>query len=147
MTDTIESLRAERDDAREDVRRMTIEAHALEDLVEETQRQLKEALAQAEPAALHEAALAVHGALGWGFDPNTVSPVMLARAATALANEHRRPDGRECACLAEVICEKCGWVAKPAPTSEACATCGGDGEVGDEASDVWKPCPDCRGGR
>lgn len=37
---------------------------------------------------LYAVALAVHGALGWGFDPNTVSPVMLSRAAAELAKAH-----------------------------------------------------------
>lgn len=45
--------------------------------------------AEAEPKALHEASMAVHGALGWGFDPNTVSPVSLARACAALCAEMR----------------------------------------------------------
>ena len=40
---------------------------------------------RADDNLLHAAAMAVHGALKWGFDPNAVTPDSLARAATELA--------------------------------------------------------------
>lgn len=43
--------------------------------------------AQADPVHINDASFAVHAALGWGFDPNTVSPVSLARSAEALSIE------------------------------------------------------------
>lgn len=53
-------------------------------LIEEDNATLR---AQADPFVMQAASFAVHGALGWGFDPNTVSPASLARAAESLAQE------------------------------------------------------------
>lgn len=50
-------------------------------------RVIEKAEAQVDPLVMQAASFAVHGALGWGFDPNTVSPASLARAAESLAQE------------------------------------------------------------
>lgn len=92
-----DAARAENATLRDEVARLKAESRLADDVVyadsvslDTLRGEVERLTAEAEPKALHEASFAAHGALGWGFDPNTVSPVSLARVTEALAAEHMK---------------------------------------------------------
>ena len=127
----------ERDEARREVEGMRERARAAEAQRDEAVSLAHESLAEAVSARAdaarlrealeqllreHESPCSFHDCR-CGTDSSNVRQARAALASAPSAEpfvNHKRPDGRTCAYMADGVCTKCGWVnpsAKPAPRS------------------------------